>query len=101
MTSPNELPISERPMPFRLRPHSPRRPLWHCSGCPGQPWPCGVARLLLRAEFSNAPVGLALYMSAQLMEALTDLHRLSPSPAPEPKILFQRFVAWTAREPLH
>ncbi|MGX7675322.1 hypothetical protein [Plantactinospora sp. DSM 117369] len=59
-----------------------------------------MARLLLRAEFQNAPVGLALYMSAQLMEALADLHRLNPNPEPEPKVLFQRFVAWTAREPL-
>lgn len=90
----------DRPTPHRLRPHEPRRPLWHCRGCPGQPWPCGIARLRLKAEFEGAPVGLAIYMAAQLMVALEDLHKLNPQPEPDPRVLFRRFVAWTAREPL-
>ncbi|MFY1674505.1 hypothetical protein ACN27G_31940 [Plantactinospora sp. WMMB334] len=59
-----------------------------------------MARLLLKAEFQDAPVGLALYMAAQLIRALEDLYKLSPQPEPDSRALFQRFVAWTARRPL-
>lgn len=63
MSFPNQPPTFDRPTPYRLKPHQPRRPLWHCSGCAGEPWPCGMARLLLWAEFEGAPVGLAIYMA--------------------------------------
>ncbi|MEO3744928.1 hypothetical protein [Plantactinospora sp. B5E13] len=56
--------------------------------------------MLLKAEFEGAPVGLAIYMAAQLMSAMQDLYKLTPQPEPDPRMLFQRFVAWTAREPL-
>ena len=58
--------------------HLPMRPLWLCRRC-GQPWPCGVAKLALVAEYEDAPVSLFLYLAGCLHDAIDDLHRLNPS----------------------
>nr|WP_232511452.1 hypothetical protein [Micromonospora sediminimaris] len=52
-------------------PHTPLRPTW-CCRTDGQPWPCGEARLLLRAEYEHNPTGLSIYLAG-----------------------FSRFLAWT------
>ncbi|MFG1678394.1 hypothetical protein [Micromonospora sp. NPDC049282] len=75
------------------RPHLPVRPIWLCRCC-AQPWPCGVARLALAAEYADDRVGLSVYLCGQLYDAATDLHRLNPNDAPSPQALFARFIAW-------
>ncbi|PSK61904.1 hypothetical protein B0E53_06202 [Micromonospora sp. MH33] len=73
--------------------HLPIRPLWLCRAC-GSPWPCAQARLLLKAEYADHPVDLAVYLSGLYHEATHDLFRLNPHDGPTPRDLFDRFVAW-------
>ncbi|SCL19715.1 hypothetical protein GA0070624_1823 [Micromonospora rhizosphaerae] len=67
--------------------HAPVPPLWNCAGC-GVGWPCPTRRRELRAEFEDAPVSLALYMSSHFVRAAEDLVGV---PAGQ---LHQRFVGW-------
>lgn len=60
------------------------------------PWPCALARMLLRAEYGPDRVALSIYMASQLFDATADLFTLNPEPAPDPAELFGRFLAWTA-----
>lgn len=70
--------------------HQPRRPLWTCDGCHGDtPWPCPPARVRLAETFVGDRVGMAMYLSALLTAALTEMPRTPPTE------LFERFVAWT------
>ncbi|GAB3949579.1 hypothetical protein [Micromonospora vulcania] len=88
-------PYADRPRPYPPghRPHLPIRPLWLCRAC-GLPWPCADARLLLKAEYENHYVELAIYLSGLYHEATHDLFRLNPYDGPTPRELFERFVAW-------
>lgn len=80
----------------RVRPHLPARPLWRCRVCAAS-WLCSPARLALRYEYAEDPVALAIYLNLQLFDAAADLHRLNPHGGPDPKTLFERFLAWTHR----
>lgn len=72
--------------------------MWLCRVC-AHPWPCGASRLALKAEYREEPVGLAVYLCAQLHEAVKDLERLRPFDMPDPNALFQRFIGWTMLRP--
>ncbi|MCG5453233.1 hypothetical protein [Micromonospora hortensis] len=74
-------------------PHTPLRPMW-CCRADGQHWPCGDARLRLKAEFGDNPIGLAIFLVGMYYEATKDLYHLNPHDGPSPTDLFQRFVAW-------
>ncbi|HEY0700329.1 MAG TPA: hypothetical protein VGD43_21305 [Micromonospora sp.] len=81
-----------------IRPHRALRPLWLCRVC-AAPWPCAAARLALRREYADDPVGLAVLMATTLHEAARDLYRLNPNPGPDPAALYRRFVRWTRYRP--
>jgi len=68
------------------------RPGWDCRNC-GLPWPCARAKALLIQEFQDFPSLLAIYMSAQMHDALNDL---TASGEPPPLDLYERFLAWVA-----
>ncbi|MEV4755403.1 hypothetical protein AB0J86_09850 [Micromonospora sp. NPDC049559] len=79
--------------------HTPSRPLWICR-VDAAPWPCAEARLWLTRTHRENPVALYVLLGAALAEAMTDLYRLDAYGAPEPRILFDRFLGWTpARRP--
>ncbi|MET8257381.1 flavin reductase [Micromonospora sp. NPDC005205] len=63
-------------------------PAWICAGC-GADWPCHTRRRELQAEYHGAPVSLALYLAAQLVDAAQDLAHV---PAGH---LHCRFLGWT------
>ena len=68
------------------------RPGWDCRAC-GLPWPCANAKAELVLEFHNFPSVLAIYMSAQMHDALNDLTAQGELP---PLDLYERFLAWVA-----
>ncbi|SCF11846.1 hypothetical protein GA0070558_12985 [Micromonospora haikouensis] len=68
--------------------HLPLTPAWTCGGCSAD-WPCHERRQELRAEFDRAPVSLAFYLAAHLVDAAQDLTHV---PAGD---LYQRFLGWT------
>ncbi len=72
--------------------HTARRPGWSCRGC-SQPWPCAPARRRLAAEYADAPVSFALYMSGNYVEASRDLHGSGLLVDD----LYDRFIAWLPR----
>ncbi|MEV1109896.1 hypothetical protein AB0I95_14735 [Micromonospora sp. NPDC049751] len=76
------------------QPHTPLRPMWMCRA-DGQVWPCGEARLRLKAEFEDNYAGLTIYLAGMLYEAARDLYHLNPHDGPPPGDLFARFVGWT------
>lgn len=76
------------------RAHLPQRPLWLCRTC-AHPWPCGRAKLALTRSYARNPVGLAVYLCAQLHEAVADLYAISPLETPDSGTLFTRFIGWT------
>ncbi|MFC8846529.1 MULTISPECIES: hypothetical protein [unclassified Micromonospora] len=78
-------------------PHTALQPLWLCRAC-AAPWPCAVARLTLRREYTHDRVGLHVYLCAVLHEATADLYRLRPHDGLDPRALFDRFLGW-ARGP--
>ncbi|MFG1678177.1 hypothetical protein [Micromonospora sp. NPDC049282] len=86
-------PDRPRPYPPDHPAHLPLRPLWLCRTC-GAPWPCAQARLLLKVEYADHPVDLAVYLSGLYHEATHDLFRLNPQDGPTPRDLFDRFVGW-------
>ncbi|MFF0721232.1 hypothetical protein [Verrucosispora sp. NA02020] len=98
---PGDGPRPERPRSVGSRPpHTPLRPTW-CCRADGQPWPCGEARLLLRSEYDANSAGLTIYLAGLMYEAMRDLYHLNPHDGPEPRTLFDRFVAWgAARRPI-
>jgi hypothetical protein len=77
--------------------HVAARPTWDCRNC-GNPWPCATAKTDLLHEFRYFPSVLAIYMTAQMCEALDDLTFSAGSP---PSDLYERFMSWqhpTTRE---
>lgn len=68
--------------------HSPVSRAWTCSGC-GLPWPCPTRKQELQAGYDRAPVSLALYLGAHLVQATADM------PWTPAGILHQRFLGWT------
>ncbi|MDO3684891.1 hypothetical protein [Micromonospora sp. C28ISP2-4] len=68
--------------------HGPVMPVWGCGGCDG-PWPCPTRKRELRAEYADAPVSLALYLSAYLVQATEDM------PWTPAGVLHRRFLDWT------
>ncbi|MCM0677147.1 hypothetical protein NCC78_20990 [Micromonospora phytophila] len=97
MPTPNFSPVHDRQR-RTIRPHLPMRPLWLCRVC-AAPWPCQPARLLLLMDYRRDRVGLSVYMAGILFDATADLMTLNPNPGPSPRELFDRFLAWTARQP--
>ncbi|MEW2143393.1 hypothetical protein AB0869_11310 [Micromonospora vinacea] len=95
MPSPNES-LAHHRQRRAVRPHTPMRPLWLCRVC-ATAWPCPPARLLLILEYRRDQVALSVYMASQLFDATADLLKLNPGPAPDPRALFDRFLAWTAQ----
>ncbi|MGN9810528.1 hypothetical protein ACTMSW_14345 [Micromonospora sp. BQ11] len=77
-------------------PHTALRPIWLCRAC-AAPWPCGTARLGLSREYATDPVGLHVYLCTLLHDAVADLYRLNPHDGPDPRDLFDRFLAWASR----
>ena len=73
--------------------HHSGRPSWDCRAC-GMPWPCANAKVDLAQEFQNFPSVLAIYMSAQMHDALNDL---TAHGEPPPLDLYERFLAWVSR----
>jgi hypothetical protein len=69
------------------------RPTWDCRAC-GEPWPCANAKTGLAMEFQRFPSVLAIYMAAQMHDALLDL---TAHGAPPPPDLYERFLAWINR----
>jgi hypothetical protein len=65
-------------------------PGWDCRAC-AAPWPCADARAGLLAEFRAFPSGLAVYMAAQMQEAL---YELASNGGPLPPDFYERFLAW-------
>jgi hypothetical protein len=70
--------------------HSGERPTWDCDACT-QPWPCANAKDELLQEFHGYPSVLAVYMSAQMCEAVLDLTAHGAEP---PADLYERFLSW-------
>ncbi|AYF28826.1 hypothetical protein CSH63_15450 [Micromonospora tulbaghiae] len=68
--------------------HGPVMPIWSCGGCDG-PWPCPTRKRELRAEYADAPVSLALYLGAYLVQATEDM------PWTPAGVLHRRFLGWT------
>ena len=68
--------------------HGPITPIWICGGC-GMPWPCPTRRRQLQAEYADAPVSLALYLGAYLVQAAQDM------PWTPAGVLHRRFLGWT------
>jgi len=73
--------------------HLHERPLWDCRVCK-QPWPCANAKAGLLAEFNTFPSVLAIYLSAQMYDALSDLTSHGQTPPPD---LYERFLSWARR----
>jgi hypothetical protein len=69
------------------------RPSWDCRVC-GHPWPCANAKAGLAAEFRGLPSVLAIYMTAQMHDALVDLTAHGATAPPD---LYERFLAWISR----
>ena len=69
------------------------RPSWGCRAC-GHPWPCANAKANLSSEFRRFPSVLAIYMTAQMHDALLDL---TAHGGATPADLYQRFLAWIRR----
>lgn len=69
------------------------RPTWDCLAC-GHPWPCANAKADLVSEFRRFPSVLAIYMSAQMSDALRDLATHGTT---APSDLNERFIAWINR----
>ena len=69
------------------------RPTWDCRTC-GGPWPCANAKTGLATEFQRFPSVLAIYMAAQMHDALLDLTACGAPPPPD---LYERFLAWINR----
>jgi hypothetical protein len=76
MPTPSSHPDQPRALARPGRPemttHRPIAPAWTCGGC-GVDWPCRTRRRELLAEYDRAPVSLALYLAAQLVDAAQDL----------------------------
>ncbi|MEU4554200.1 hypothetical protein [Micromonospora violae] len=99
MTTPEASPSRDHQPLSDLHPvhqHLPRRPSWLCRVCAAT-WPCAFARMLLRVEYEGDRVALSIYMASQLDDATADLLTLNPDPGPDPRELFDRFLAWTAQ----
>jgi hypothetical protein len=70
--------------------HGPVMPVGSCGGC-DLPWPCPTRKQELRAEYTDAPVSLALYLGSYLVQATEDM------PWTPAGVLHRRFLGW-ARE---
>jgi hypothetical protein len=79
--------------PQRAVAHVALRPLWICRAC-ADPWPCATARLLLKGQYDQNPIGLSVHLRGVLHEAIRDLYRLNACDAPAPQAMFERFVGW-------
>ncbi|MEU8313691.1 hypothetical protein [Micromonospora sp. NPDC048169] len=70
--------------------HGPVIPVWSCGGC-ALPWPCPTRKRELRAEYADAPVSLALYLGAHLVQATEDMYWMPAG------VLHRRFLGWTRK----
>ncbi|SDX90401.1 hypothetical protein SAMN05444365_10111 [Micromonospora pattaloongensis] len=85
-----------RDRPRAGAPHGPDRPSWRCRAC-AHPWPCGPAKLDLVRTYAGDPVGLCVYLCAQLHDAVADLCAADPAGQPDAGALFTRFIGWALR----
>nr|MDT0658092.1 hypothetical protein [Micromonospora sp. DSM 115978] len=76
----------------------PHRPLWLCRSC-AHPWPCGLAKLRLVAEYTGDRIALRIYLAGRMHEAIDDLLTLNPNEAPTAAEFFDRFLGWAAPNP--
>jgi hypothetical protein len=67
--------------------HQPTAHTWLCATC-WLPWPCETRRRQLLAQYTNAPVSLALVLGSAMIEAAADLRDV---PAGD---LHEQFVGW-------
>ncbi|MDG4792981.1 flavin reductase [Micromonospora sp. WMMD1082] len=74
--------------------HAPVKPMWFCAAC-AHPWPCGVARLHLAAEYVGKGRAFAIEMAELLWEATADLERIGGNP--DGFELYGRFLGWIRR----
>ena len=80
------------PLPFApMTLHRPARPGWACECC-RLAWPCLNGRRDLAAEFAGRPAFLLYYMSAQLVEYMSDSPEQDGTLAAA--MLYPRFIAW-------
>ena len=70
--------------------HVVERPSWDCRVC-AQPWPCADAKSQLQDEFRTFPSVLSIYMSAQMIDAASDLTVHGTEPLTD---LYERFLGW-------
>lgn len=75
------------------RPHLPLRPVWLCRVC-AHPWPCGPAKLALRAEYDKHALSLNIYLADHMIVSLRDLSGIGESP--EVTSHYARFLGWAA-----
>jgi hypothetical protein len=69
--------------------------MWFCR-VDAMPWPCAAAKLSLTAGFDGHMISLTLFLASQFVDALGDLHTISPDPAaaPDSRALYERFIGW-------
>lgn len=72
-------------------PHYAEPPTHQCRAC-HQPWPCDQAQLDLVTEFYGNRTGLATYLSACMVSAITDRRKLGESPDVE--AMYARYLSW-------
>jgi hypothetical protein len=70
--------------------HVPRRPCWDCVSCK-EPWPCAPAKVDLAEEYVEERLGLILYLTLQMLDAIDDS---ASTKGPEPADLHDRFLGW-------
>ena len=70
--------------------HQPERPSWDCADC-GQPWPCPSRRAALLGEFLPDRLGLLLFMSRLMVDAIDDFFTHDKGHV---QGLHERFLDW-------
>jgi hypothetical protein len=70
--------------------HVPRRPNWECVVCE-EAWPCAPAKVDLVEEYVDERLGLILYLTIQMLDAIDDS---AANKVPDPADLHDRFLGW-------
>jgi hypothetical protein len=70
--------------------HEPCRPSWDCADC-GEPWPCPSRRTALLREFLPERVGLLMFMSRLMLDAIDDFFTQGTGQVAG---MHERFLGW-------
>jgi hypothetical protein len=70
--------------------HQPNRPAWDCADC-GESWPCPSRRAALLGEFLPERLGLFLFMSRLMVDAIDDFFTHGTGRV---QGLHDRFLGW-------